>query len=223
MTRDELAQMIDHTNLKAAAGETAIGKLCDEAKEYHFRSVCVNGAQVVRCREYLVGSDVKIAVVAGFPLGQNATAIKVAEAKLAIEQGANEVDYVLNVADLKEGRTDSVREEMAVMTAACHDGGALVKVIFENCYLTAEEIVTAAKIAREVKPDFIKTSTGFGTYGARAEDVKLMKETVGDGVAVKAAGGIRDWRAAEMMLSAGATRLGVSAGVNIIKEFDGRS
>lgn len=219
MTKQELAQMIDHTNLKADAGAAAIKKLCDEARRYNFKSVCVNGAQVMRCKEYLAGSGVKIAAVAGFPLGQNATSVKVTEARIAIESGANEIDYVLNVADLKEGRIGMVQSEMEAMTDLCHDHGAVIKVIFENCYLTRDEIIKAAQIAVRVRPNFIKTSTGFGTGGATAADVKLMKDTVGQAVAVKAAGGIRDWATAKAMLEAGATRLGVSAGVQIVEEF----
>ena len=219
MTKRELAQMIDHTNLKADAGVTAIKKLCDEARRYNFKSVCVNGAQVARCKEYLAGSGVKIAVVAGFPLGQNATSVKVAEARTAIETGANEIDYVLNVADLKEGRVGMVQTEMEAMTDLCHDHGAVIKVIFENCYLTKEEIVKAAQIAVRVRPNFIKTSTGFGTGGATVDDVILMKDTVGSAVSVKAAGGIRDLATARAMIAAGASRLGVSAGVQIMEEF----
>lgn len=219
MTKIELAQMIDHTNLKAVAGDNAMKKLCDEARQYGFKAVAVNGANVKRCVSYLAGTGVNVAAVVGFPLGQSTTAVKLAELKTAVADGAKEIDYVINIADLQEGRLEDVRDEMKVLTQTCHEQGAKIKVIFENCYLTDAEIKCAAEIARAVKPDFIKTSTGFGTGGATIENVALMKSIVGDEVQVKAAGGIRDWRAAKAMITAGATRLGTSAGVKIIDEF----
>jgi len=221
MTKAELAQMIDHTNLKAAADKAAIRKLCDEAAKYKFKSVAINGAQVKRAAEYLAGTGVKITCVVGFPLGQCTTAIKKAEAVEAIANGADEIDYVLNIGDLKDGRLKAVRREMEILTELCHSKKTGVKVIFENCYLTDAEKVAVAEIAREVKPDFVKTSTGFGTGGATIDDVRLMKSTVGDEVSVKAAGGIRDLAAAMAMIEAGATRLGTSSGVKIIEEFEG--
>lgn len=219
MTGERLAKMIDHTNLKAFAEDGAIRKLCEEAKMYGFRTVCVNGAQIGRCRRYLDGSPVQIAVVVGFPLGQMTIESKVFEAEDAIGRGAKEVDYVLNVAELKNGDLDLVEREMRAITKACHAGGALCKVIFENCYLTDEEKRAAAGIALRVRPDFIKTSTGFGTGGATVEDVRLMKSVVGDAVKVKAAGGIRDFETAMAMVEAGAERLGTSAGVELMAHF----
>ena len=165
------------------------------------------------------GTGVLVGTVAGFPLGQMSAAAKVFEAETAIADGADEIDYVVNVADVKDGRWNLVKEEMEKITAACHSRGAGCKVIFENCYLTKEEIVRLAEIAKEVKPDFIKTSTGFGTGGATAEDVRLMKETVGGAVRVKAAGGIRNWASCREMIEAGAERIGASAGKLILDEF----
>lgn len=219
LNREAVAGMIDHTNLKATATRDDIRKLCDEAKTYHFASVMVNSAFTALCRELVDGSGVLVGTVAGFPLGQMSTAAKVFEAETAIADGADEIDYVVNVSDVKDGKWDLVRDEMAKITAACHSRGAGCKVIFENCYLTKEQIVRLAEIAKEVKPDFIKTSTGFGTGGATPEDVRLMKETVGDAVKVKAAGGIRDWASCKAMIEAGAERIGASAGKAILDEF----
>ena len=219
ITKEELAQMIDHTNLKAFAEDAAIKKLCDEARAYGFKAVCVNGSQIERCQKYLEGAPVKISVVVGFPLGQMTAESKVFEAEDAIRRGADEIDYVLNVAELKNGRTDLVEREMRLITEACHAGGALCKVIFENCYLTDEEKRTAAEISLRVRPDFIKTSTGFGTGGATLEDVRLMRSVVGDAVRIKAAGGIRDFATAMAMIEAGADRLGTSAGVDLMEHF----
>ena len=217
--RETVAGMIDHTNLKATATREDIRRLCDEAKEYHFASVMVNSAFTAFCSALVKGSGVLVGTVAGFPLGQMSTAAKVFEAETAIADGADEIDYVVNVSDVKDGKWDLVKEEMRRMTEACHSRGAGCKVIFENCYLTKEEIVKLAEIAKEVRPDFIKTSTGFGTGGATPEDVRLMKETVGGAVKVKAAGGIRDWASCRAMLEAGAERIGASAGRQILEEF----
>ena len=219
LTKEAVAAMIDHTNLKATATREDIRRLCEEAKTFRFASVMVNSAFTSLCRELVKGTGVLVGTVAGFPLGQMSTAAKVYEAETAIADGADEIDYVVNVSDVKDGRWDLVKDEMAKITAACHSRGAGCKVIFENCYLTKEEIVRLAEIAKEVKPDFIKTSTGFGTGGATPEDVRLMKETVGDTVKVKAAGGIRDWASCRAMIEAGAERIGASAGRQILDEF----
>ena len=217
MTKEKLAQMIDHTNLKAFADDAAIKKLCDEAKKYNFKAVAINGAQIERCKKYLEGSQVHIGATVGFPLGQMTVESKVFETEDAIAKGAHEIDYVLNVAELKNGNTELIEREMRLITEVCRRNGVISKVIFENCYLTDDEKRTAAKIAAKVKPDFIKTSTGFGTGGATVEDVRLMKEAVGDGVRVKAAGGIRDYKTAMAMIEAGAERLGTSAGVELMQ------
>ena len=219
LTKEAVAAMIDHTNLKPTATREDIRRLCEEARTYHFASVMVNSGFTALCKELVAGSGVLVGTVAGFPLGQMSTAAKVFEAETAIADGANEIDYVVNVSDVKDGKWDLIKDEMAKITEACHSRGAGCKVIFENCYLTKEEIRRLAEIAKEVKPDFIKTSTGFGTGGATPEDVRLMKETVGDAVKVKAAGGIRDWASCKAMIEAGAERIGASAGKQILDEF----
>jgi deoxyribose-phosphate aldolase len=219
ITKEELAQMIDHTNLKAFAEDAAIRKLCEEAKEYGFKALAINGAQIERCRKYLGDSPVLIGVTVGFPLGQMTIESKVFETEDAIGKGAGEIDYVLNVAELKNGNKEYIEREMREITQVCHAHGVTCKVIFENCYLTDEEKRTAAEIALQVGPDFIKTSTGFGTGGATVEDVRLMKSVVGDALKVKAAGGIRDFETAAAMIEAGAERIGTSAGVELMKHF----
>ena len=219
ITKEQLAQMIDHTNLKAFSEDAAMKKLCDEAHRYNFKAIAINGAQIERCRKYLEGSAVHIGVTVGFPLGQMTVESKVFETEDAIGRGAHEIDYVLNVAELRNGNTDLIEREMRLITEACHAHGVLCKVIFENCYLTDEQKRTAAGIALRVRPDFIKTSTGFGTGGATVEDVRLMKSVVGDAVKVKAAGGIRDFETAAAMIAAGAERLGTSAGVELMQHF----
>ena len=220
LTKEQLAGMIDHTNLKAYADDAAIAKLCEEARRYSFKAVAINGAQIERCAKYLAGSNVHIGSTVGFPLGQMTVESKVFETMDAIRKGAHEIDYVLNVAELKNGNTDLIEREMREITKACRAEGVICKVIFENCYLTDEEKRTAAEIALKVRPDFIKTSTGFGTGGATVEDVRLMKSVVGDAVKVKAAGGIRDFDTAMAMVEAGAERLGTSAGVELMKHVE---
>ena len=220
LTKKQLADMIDHTNLKAFADDAAIRKLCEEARSYGFKAVAINGAQIERCVKYLEGSRVHIGATVGFPLGQMTVESKVFETGDAIRKGAHEIDYVLNVAELKNGNTGLIEREMREITEVCRSNGIICKVIFENCYLTDEEKRTAAEIALKVRPDFIKTSTGFGTGGATVEDVRLMKSVVGDVVKVKAAGGIRDFETALAMVEAGAERLGTSAGVELMKHFE---
>ena len=219
VSEKELAGMIDHTNLKAFADDAAFQKLCDEARNYQFKMVAINPAQTVRCKEKLKGCPVHVGAAIGFPLGQTTLECKIFETKDAIEKGADEIDYVINVAELKNKNYDYIRKEMEKIVGICKDAGVISKVIFENCYLTDEEKRKVAEIAKGVRPDFIKTSTGFGTGGATAEDVKLMKSVVGDDVKVKAAGGIRDLETALAMIEAGAERLGTSAGVEIIEEY----
>lgn len=188
----ELAGMFDHTNLKAFATDKDFETLCAEAAENHFAMVAINSAPVALCKKLLAGSGVHVGAAISFPLGQTTIETKVFETENAMENGADEIDYVLNVGQLKQGNLAYIQDEMERMVAVCRKHGVLSKVIFENCYLTKEEIKAAALIAKEVEPDFIKTSTGFGTGGATVEDVRLMKETVGEKVKVKAAGGIRD-------------------------------
>ena len=220
VTVEQLANMIDHTNLKAFADDAAFEKLCDEAKKYNFKMVAINPAQTVRCKKKLEGSPVHVGAAIGFPLGQTTLECKVFETKDAIEKGADEIDYVINVAELKNKNYDYIKKEMEEIVKICREAGKTSKVIFENCYLTDDEKRKVAEIAKEVKPDFIKTSTGFGTGGATVEDVKLMKSVVGDEVKVKAAGGIRDLKTALAMIEAGAERLGTSAGVAIVEEYN---
>ena len=220
VTVEQLANMIDHTNLKAFADDAALEKLCDEAKKYNFKMVAINPAQTVRCKKKLEGSPVHVGAAIGFPLGQTTLECKIFETKDAIEKGADEIDYVINVAELKNKNYDYIKKEMEEIVKICREAGKTSKVIFENCYLTDDEKRKVAEIAKEVKPDFIKTSTGFGTGGATVEDVKLMKSVVGDEVKVKAAGGIRDLKTALAMIEAGAERLGTSAGVAIVEEYN---
>ena len=221
-TPGQVAAMIDHTNLKAYATREDFQKLCGEARRYGFKSVAVNTYPVKMCREMLAGSGVLTGAAVAFPLGQTTVRTKLAEAANAIADGCQEFDYVLNVGRLKEHDYAYIEEEMAAMTALARGAGVCCKVIFETCYLTQEEIAEAAKIASRVRPDFVKTSTGFGTAGAAAEHVALMKRFAGPAVQVKAAGGIRCWADAKAMLEAGATRLGTSSGVRIIEELRAR-
>lgn len=219
ITVEQLANMVDHTNLKAFADDAAFTKLCDEARKYNFKMVAINPAQTVRCKEKLKDSLVHVGAAIGFPLGQTTLECKIFETKDAIKKGADEIDYVINVAELKNKNYDYIKKEMEEIVKICKEAGKTSKVIFENCYLTDDEKVKVAEIAKEVKPDFIKTSTGFGTGGATVEDVKLMKSVVGDEVKVKAAGGIRNLKTALAMIEAGAERLGTSAGVAIVEEY----
>lgn len=223
ITLDQLAAMIDHTNLKPNATKEDFAKLCAEAKEHGFAMVAINPYPVAQCAEHLKGTGVHVGAAIGFPLGQVTIADKVHEVKDAIENGAHEIDYVINITELKAGNLDYIEEEMRRIVEVCRAAGILSKVIFENCYLTDDEKRAISRIAANVRPDFIKTSTGFGTGGATLEDVRLMKEAVGDFVQVKAAGGIRTLEDALAFVEAGATRIGTSAGVAIIDEFRSRS
>ena len=209
-TAGSVAGMIDHTLLKQNASEEQIKKLCQEAKEYHFCSVCVNPCYVPLCYEELRGSGVKVCTVIGFPLGATTTKSKIFEANEAIENGANEVDMVVNVGKIKSGNWQFVKKDIADLVTAVH-GRAIVKVIIETCLLTDEEKV------QEAGADFVKTSTGFSTGGATVEDVALMRKTVGPDMGVKASGGVRGPEDAKAMIAAGANRLGTSAGVAIAK------
>ena len=222
MTKEQLVKLFDHTCLYAYATEAHMKKLCDEARAYNFAMVAVNSVQVKRCKKFLKDTDVHVGAAISFPLGQTTIASKVFETVDAIQNGADEIDYVINITELKEGNYDYIREEMRQIVAECRKANVISKVIFENCYLTQEEKEILCKIALEVKPDFIKTSTGFGTGGATLEDVKLMKSIVGDAVKVKAAGGVRDLEACLAMVEAGAERIGTSAAVKITEEFVSR-
>ncbi len=219
ITKDQLAGMMDHTFLKAYATHADFDKLCREAAENHFAMVAINSSPVAYCKSILAGTGVHVGAAISFPLGQTAVETKVFETKKAIEDGADEIDYVLNIGELKMGNTIYIEDEMQRITDVCKNKDILIKVIFENCYLTKDEIRQAAEIARKVRPDFIKTSTGFGTGGATVEDVALMKSVVGDLVKVKAAGGIRNWEICSQMIDAGAERIGTSASIEIVQQF----
>ena len=211
----ELNKYIDHTILKATASSSDVQKLCEEAIEHKFYSVCVNGCYVADAKQLLQGTDVKIAAVVGFPLGAMTTAAKVFEAKEAVENGASEIDMVINVAKLKDGEFEYVENEIRQIKEAIGDN--VLKVIIETCYLTDEEKVKACELSLVAKADFVKTSTGFGTGGATYEDVKLMKSVVGDNAKVKASGGVRDKETAQKYVELGAERLGTSSGIDIVK------
>lgn len=220
----ELNKYIDHTLLKPDATEEQIIKICEEAAEYSFYAVCVNSCHVALAknqRERLNG-NYAIASVIGFPLGAMSTASKVAETGDACENGATEIDMVINIGMLKDKRYDECKEDIAAVVQEADKHNAHVKVIIETCYLTDEEKKTACLLSKEANAAFVKTSTGFGTGGATAHDVRLMRETVGPEMGVKASGGIRDLETALTMIEAGANRLGVSAGIQIITEYNSK-
>ena len=208
-------KLIDHTNLKQDAQESDIIKLCDEAKEHHFASVCVNPNYVSLCKERLAGSDVKVCTVIGFPLGQTTTTAKIDETKDAIFEGADEIDMVINVSWIKDKRYDKVLYEIQRLKRYCHD--RILKVILETCLLSDEEIVKACEIAKEAGADFVKTSTGFSKGGATVHAVELMRKTVGPDMGVKASGGIKTKEDMIKMVEAGASRIGTSSGVELVK------
>ncbi len=222
MNNLELAKMIDHTILKADATQSDIEKLCEEAKKYNFASVCVNPYWVSLASDLLKNTEVKVCTVIGFPLGATSSESKAYETEIAILQGADEVDMVINVGAMKDNKIDIVENDiLSVVNSARKTGkiqnkNIIVKVILETCYLTKDEIKNACLCAKNAGADFVKTSTGFGTGGATVEDVALMKETVGPSMEVKASGGIRDYETAIKMIKAGATRLGTSSGIGIV-------
>lgn len=209
-----VARFIDHTALKPNTTEDQIRKLCAEAKEHGFASVCVNPTWVKLCSDLLAGTDVKVCTVIGFPLGANLPELKAYEAKLAVEQGAGEVDMVLNVGALKSGNIELVERDIRTVRNAVPT--ATLKVIIETCLLTDDEKVVACQLSQKAGADFVKTSTGFSTGGATVEDIRLMRNTVGPDMGVKASGGVKDFAGAQAMIEAGATRLGCSAGVAIM-------
>ena len=212
-----IASYIDHTLLKPDATGEQIDQLCAEAREYGFASVCVNPYYVARCVKNLKGSDVKVCTVVGFPMGATTAESKAFEALQAIASGAKEIDMVMNVCAMKSGHTKAIEQEIQALAAAV-EGQAILKVIIETCLLTDEEKNQACRIARRSGADFVKTSTGFSTGGATVEDIALMRKAVGAKLGVKASGGIRDYATAKAMIEAGATRIGASAGVAIVKE-----
>ena len=219
MTRRKLAALIDHTFLKAAGSDDAVETLCAEAREYGFACAMVNPAEVAKAATLLDGSGVRVGTVVGFPLGQNTVRTKCAEAIEMVEAGALDIDYVLNIRDLRSKPSEEVLEDLMLLNLApkkiCDD--VVTKLIIECCYLTDDEKVLACRLAKKAGFDFVKTSTGFGTGGATPEDVALMRKTVGKTMGVKAAGGIRTLEDAMKMIDAGANRIGCSAGVSIIE------
>ncbi|WEV70269.1 deoxyribose-phosphate aldolase [Lactobacillus sp. ESL0785] len=221
-TIDDFARLIDHTNLHPYATQEDMKKLCDEAKKYHFKMVAINQVQSKYCAKQLAGTDIDTGAAISFPLGQTTVASKVFDTKNAIENGANEIDYVVNLTKVRDHDWDYIEDEMKQIVTTCHEKNIPCKVIFETCFLTKDEIKQLALIAKKVEPDFVKTSTGFGTAGAKVEDVKLMKENVGPNVKVKAAGGIRNTDDFLAMIAAGAKRIGTSSGVKIIETLKKR-
>ena len=216
----ELNRMIDHTILKPEATEAAVQKIIDEAKEYNFFSVCINPCWVAFASEQLADTDVAVCTVIGFPLGANTPEVKAYEAADAIKNGANEVDMVINIGALKSQQYDYVRQDIQGVVDAAK-GKALVKVIIETALLTDEEKVKACEFAKEAGADFVKTSTGFSTGGAKVADIRLMRETVGPDMGVKASGGVHNAEEALAMIEAGATRIGASTGVAIVSGATG--
>ena len=214
----DINKYIDHTTLKAMAQKEEIKKLCDEAKEYKFYSVCVNGSNVAYAYEQVKDSDVKVAAVVGFPLGAMSMEAKIFESKKAIEDGASEIDMVINIGALKDKDYDYVEKEISEIKKAI--GNNILKVIIETCYLTDDEKIKACELSVAAKADFVKTSTGFGTGGATFEDVKLMKEVVGNKAQVKASGGVKNFETVKKYIELGATRLGTSSGIEIIKGIE---
>ena len=217
MEKSQIAKLIDHTLLKPDATKEQIVRLAEEAKKYHFASVCVNPVWVPQVYEILKETDVKVCTVIGFPLGATTPETKAFETRNAIENGATEVDMVINIGLLKCGRDDEVEEDIRAVTKAA-EGKALTKVIIETCLLTDEEKVRACEIAARAGADFVKTSTGFSTGGATVEDVALMRKTVGDNLGVKASGGVRSLEDLMKMVDAGPNRIGTSSGVKIMEE-----
>jgi deoxyribose-phosphate aldolase len=218
-TESEIARLIDHTLLKPDATQNEIAKLCAEALQYHFASVCVNPWNVAQAADILRGSDVKVCTVVGFPLGATLPEVKVFEAQKSIERGAQEIDMVINIGALKSGRLGAVEADIHGVVVASHHGNAICKVIIETCLLTREEKIQASLAAKNAGADFVKTSTGFSTAGATPEDVRLIREAIGPSTGIKAAGGVRTLEDLQNMVAAGATRIGASAGVKIIEQL----
>jgi deoxyribose-phosphate aldolase len=219
VTVNSIASLIDQTLLKPDATGTDIVRLCDEARGYGFASVCINPGWVPLAKERLADSVVRVCTVVGFPFGANRSETKLAEAKLALAQGAAELDMVQNVGALRSGELALVQDEIAALAALAHAEGAILKVILETCLLSDEQKTTACLLAVEAQADFVKTSTGFSTGGATEADIRLMRGAVGPSIGVKASGGIRTLEVLRRMVLAGATRIGTSSGPQILREF----
>jgi deoxyribose-phosphate aldolase len=218
-----VARLIDHTLLKPDASAAEIAQLCREAREYHFASVCVNSTNVPLCADLLKGSDVAVCTVVGFPLGASPPEVKAYEAQLAIQNGASEIDMVMNIGALKSRDVKALYNDIATVVKSCHAHNVMCKVILETSKLTDEEKVIASQVSKMAGADFVKTSTGFGGGGATAEDISLMRKVVGPDIGVKASGGVRNLQDAKAMVKAGATRIGASAGVAIVKAERGEN
>jgi deoxyribose-phosphate aldolase len=216
-----IARLIDHTLLKPDATPDQIAQLCHEARTYHFASVCVNPTHVALCARLLKGSDVKVCTVVGFPLGATPPEVKAWETQQALRDGATEIDMVINIGALRAGDYKLLYQDIGSVVNTAHAANALCKVILETSMLTNEQKVAACQIARMAGADFVKTSTGFGGGGATAADVALMRYVVGSAMGVKASGGVRNYEQAQALVAAGATRIGASAGVHIVKEARG--
>ncbi len=219
LSREQVARLIDHTQLKPAAGRESIAQLCAEAKEYSFATVCVHSSWAATCIELLRDSSVDVCVVAGFPQGTNLTSVKRFEALESMNIGASEIDMVIQIGRLKDKDYAYVAQDIAEVADACHDKDATLKTIIETCLLTDEEKVAACAIAKAAGADFVKTSTGFNGAGANQRDVALMRHTVGASLGVKAAGGVHNYDELIGMVKAGATRIGASAGVAIVESM----
>ncbi|KAJ53374.1 deoxyribose-phosphate aldolase [Clostridium tetanomorphum] len=218
MNKNELAAMIDHTLLKPEADLSSIKRICEEALKYNFASVCINPCNVKVASDILNGSKVKVCTVIGFPLGATTTAVKVFEAEEAVKNGAEEVDMVINIGRLKDKDYEYVKNDIKSVVQTVK-GKALIKVIIETCLLSNEEKVIICKIAKEAGADYVKTSTGFSTGGATISDIKLMRDTVGNDMGVKASGGVRTYEDSLSMIEAGATRIGASASIQICEKI----
>lgn len=219
LSYEKIASIIDHTNLKAFVSDKDMEKLCEEAKTINCAMVAVNSSQVNLCKRLLDGTSVHVGAAISFPLGQNTLETKLFEINDAINNGADEIDYVVNLTSVKNREWDKVEEEMFKIVELCRMHNVVSKVIFENCYLNEEEKIQLCNISKIIKPDFIKTSTGFGISGASIKDIILMKGIVKDEVKVKAAGGIRDLKTFINMVEAGADRIGTSSSLKILEEF----
>ncbi len=217
----DVAKMIDHTLLKPEASQDQIAQLCYEARTFGFAAVCVNPANVKLCSQLLKDTPVHVCTVVGFPLGATPPEVKAFESQQAIDNGATEVDMVINVGALKSKNYALVERDIAMVARTCHAGGAILKVIIEAALLSDEEKVIASQLAKTAGADYVKTSTGFGPGGATVRDVALMRQAVGPGMGVKAAGGIKSYEDVQAMVAAGATRIGASAGVRIVQEAQG--
>ncbi|CAA7600851.1 deoxyribose-phosphate aldolase [Acididesulfobacillus acetoxydans] len=217
MEKEKIARMMDHTLLKPNALDQQIEVLCAQAKEYHFASVCINPTFIKMARKLLSGTDIKVCVVIGFPLGANTTPTKIFEAKDALASGADELDYVVNISDVLNGRFEEVQAEMSQFAQLKEENSkCLIKIILETCYLNEDQITKLCVMAKSAGLDFVKTSTGFGSGGATMEHVALMRHAVGQALGVKASGGIRTYEDAAKMVEAGASRIGASASVAIV-------